>query len=37
LELAPKNAKLAMDIIVEDEEEEWNVEEVLDSRVIGKG
>jgi hypothetical protein len=37
LELALKNAKLAIDIIVEDKEEEWDVEEVLDSRVIEKG
>jgi hypothetical protein len=37
LELAPKNVKLAIDIVVEDEEEEWDVEEILDSRVISKG
>jgi hypothetical protein len=37
LELAPKNVKLAINVIVEDEEEEWDVEEVLDSRVIDKG
>jgi hypothetical protein len=37
LELAPKNVEIAMDIIVEDEEEEWDVEEILDSRVISKG
>jgi hypothetical protein len=37
LELAPKNVKLAIDITVEDEEEEWDVEEVLNSRVIDKG
>jgi hypothetical protein len=37
LELAPKNVKLAIDIIVEDEEEEWDIEEILDLRVIDKG
>jgi hypothetical protein len=37
LELAPKNTKLAIDIIVKDEEEEWDIEEVLNSRVIEKG
>jgi hypothetical protein len=37
LELAPKNVKVAIDVIVEDEEEEWNIEEILDSRIIDKG
>jgi hypothetical protein len=37
LELVPKNVKLAIDITVEDKEEEWDVEEVLDSRVIEEG
>jgi hypothetical protein len=30
LELAPKDIKLATDVIVEDEEEEWDVKEILD-------
>ena len=33
LELVLKNVRLAMDIEVEDEEEEWDVEEVLDLRI----
>jgi hypothetical protein len=37
LELASKNVKFAIDIIVEDEEEEWDVEEILDSRVTSEG
>ena len=32
LELAPKNARLATKEEAEDEEEEWDVEEILDSR-----
>ncbi|AEO55973.1 hypothetical protein MYCTH_2043746, partial [Thermothelomyces thermophilus ATCC 42464] len=34
LEPAPKNAKVATHIEAEDEEEEWDVEEILDSRII---
>jgi hypothetical protein len=37
LELASKNVELATNIIVEDEKEEWDVEEVLDLRIIDKG
>ena len=33
LEPAPKNARLDEDVEVEDEEEEWDVEGVLDSRI----
>ena len=33
LELVPKNARLAITVEVEDKEEEWDVEEVLDSRI----
>ncbi|KAL2125782.1 hypothetical protein VTI74DRAFT_2758 [Chaetomium olivicolor] len=33
LEPAPKNARLETDIEAEDEEEEWDVEEILDSRL----
>jgi hypothetical protein len=33
LEPAPKNARLAHDVEAEDEEEEWDVEEILDSRI----
>ena len=33
LELVPKNARLATTVEAEDEEEEWDVEEVLDSRI----
>jgi hypothetical protein len=33
LEPAPKNARLGKDVEAEDEEEEWDVEEVLDSRI----
>jgi hypothetical protein len=36
LEPAPKNAKLAADAEAEDEEEEWDVEEILDSRISNK-
>jgi hypothetical protein len=36
LEPAPKNAKLAADAEAEDEEEEWDVEEILDSRINNK-
>jgi hypothetical protein len=37
LEPAPKNARLAHDIEAEDEEEEWDVEEILDSRITNEG
>jgi len=33
LEPAPKNAQLVINTEAEDEEEEWDVEEVLDSRI----
>ena len=33
LEPAPKNAQLATEAEAEDEEEEWDVEEILDSRI----
>ena len=33
LELVPKNARLATIVEAEDEEEEWDVKEVLDSRI----
>ena len=33
LEPAPKSARLDKDAEAEDEEEEWDVEEVLDSRI----
>jgi hypothetical protein len=33
LEPAPKNARLATEAEAEDEEEEWDVEEILDSRI----
>ena len=33
LELVPKNTRLATIVEVEDEEEEWDVEEVLDLRI----
>ncbi len=33
LEPAPKDARLATDVEAEDEEEEWDVEDVLDSRI----
>ena len=33
LEPAPKSAKLATDVEAEDEEEEWDVEDILDSRI----
>ena len=33
LEPAPKDAEPASDVDAEDEEEEWDVEEVLDSRI----
>jgi hypothetical protein len=33
LEPAPKNTRLGKDVEAEDEEEEWDVEEVLDSRI----
>ena len=32
LEPAPKNARLETTVEAEDEEEEWDVEEILDSR-----
>jgi hypothetical protein len=37
LEPAPKNARLAHDVEAEDEEEEWDVEEILDSRITDEG
>ncbi len=33
LEPAPKDARLATDVEAEDEEEEWDVEDILDSRI----
>jgi hypothetical protein len=33
LEPAPRNARLETTVEAEDEEEEWDVEEVLDSRI----
>ncbi|KAL2016027.1 hypothetical protein VTK56DRAFT_4337 [Thermocarpiscus australiensis] len=33
LEPAPKNVRLATDVEADDEEEEWDVEEILDSRI----
>jgi cytochrome oxidase assembly protein ShyY1 len=36
LELAPKDVKLATDVKAGDEEEEWDVEEVLNSRIINR-
>ena len=33
LEPAPRDARLATDVEVEDEEEEWDVEDILDSRI----
>lgn len=33
LEPAPKNARLANNVEAEDKEEEWDVEEILDSRI----
>jgi hypothetical protein len=33
LEPAPRNARLATDVEAEDEEEEWDVEDILDSRI----
>jgi hypothetical protein len=36
LELAPKNVKLAIDAKVEDKKEEWDVEEILDLRIINR-
>jgi hypothetical protein len=34
LELVLKNARLVTIVEAEDEEEEWDIEEVLDSRII---
>ena len=36
LEPVPKNARLATIVEAEDEEEEWDVKEVLDSRIIDR-
>ena len=36
LEPAPKSARLATSVEAEDEEEEWDVEDILDSRIAGR-
>jgi cytochrome oxidase assembly protein ShyY1 len=36
LELVPKNAKLVIDIEVEDKEEEWDIEEILDLQITNR-
>jgi hypothetical protein len=36
LELVPKNARLATIVEAEDEEEEWDIKEVLDLRIIDR-
>jgi hypothetical protein len=36
LELVPKNVKPTTSVEAEDEEEEWDVEEVLDSQIIDR-
>jgi TATA-binding protein-associated factor Taf7 len=36
LELASKNIELATDVTAEDEEEEWDIEEILDLRINNK-